>query len=65
MIIFIFILNGAVIHESKIVKLLGIHNDSKLTFKYHLRHLSNNISQKIGIVCMFLSVFNDSDIARK
>ena len=59
------ILNGSVIQESKIVKLLGIHIDSKLTFEYHLRHISNNISQKIGIVRKCLSVFNDSDIARK
>ena len=59
------ILNGLVIQESMNVKLLGIHIDSKLTFEYHLRHLSNNISQKIGIVRKCLSVFNDSDIARK
>ena len=58
-------MNGSVIQESKNVKLLGIHIDSKLTFEYHLRHLSNNISQKIGIVSKCLSVFNDSDIARK
>ena len=44
------ILNGSVIHESKNVKLLGVYIDSKLTFEYHLHHLSNNISQKIGIV---------------
>ena len=44
------ILDGSMILESNNVKLLGIYIDSKLTFEYHLRHLSNNISQKIGIV---------------
>ena len=44
------ILNGSVIQESKNIKLLGIHIDSKPTFEYHSRHLSNNTSQKIGIM---------------
>ena len=58
-------LNGSVIQESNNIKLHGILIASKLTFEYHLRHLSNNLSQKNGIERKCISVFNDLDIARK
>ena len=44
------ILNGSVIQESDNIKLLRIFIDSKRIFEYRLRHLSSNISEKIGIV---------------
>ena len=59
------LINRVIINRADQLKLLGVTLDSKLTFEAHLRNMSVNISQKLGILRKSRKIYEDDSILRR
>ena len=51
-------LDGIQIEQVQVIKFLGVFIDDKLTWKYHINHISNKISKSIGILYKVRHILN-------
>ena len=58
-------LDNVAIENVKVLKLLGVLFDSKLTFESHLRSVTSAVSQKIGILRKCWVTYRDNAVIRK
>ena len=52
-------IGGTVLNESDDLLILGVTFDSKMTFEKHLRSVSREVSQRLGILKKSWRVFHD------
>ena len=55
-------LDGTVLKESADLVILGVMCDDKMTFEKHLRSVSSDAAQRLGITRKSLKVFHDRSL---